>query len=105
MQVSEAALDDPALAAEARTRVLSRGARDDGRDAERFEQSSVLVVVIAPVGRQPVGLLAWTADLAGDRTSAQVFDQRDHLGDVVAVPANQADREWNAARVDEQMVL
>jgi hypothetical protein len=65
----------------------------------------VLVVVIAAVGEQPVGLLAWTSDLAGDRTAVEVFDQRDELGDVVAMPAGEADRQRDAAGVDEQMVL
>jgi hypothetical protein len=35
----------------------------------------------------------------------EVFDQRQQLGDVVAVPAGQADRQRDAAGVDEQMVL
>jgi hypothetical protein len=35
----------------------------------------------------------------------EVFDQRDQLGDVVAVPASQPDREWDAARVDQEVVL
>jgi hypothetical protein len=65
----------------------------------------VLVVVIATVGQQPVGLLAWPSELASDRPTRQVFDQRDQLGDVVAVPAGQADRQRDAARVDEQVVL
>jgi hypothetical protein len=65
----------------------------------------VLVVVIAPVGEEPVRLLAWPADLAGHGPAVEVFDQRDQLRDVVAVPASQPDRERNAARVDEQVVL
>jgi hypothetical protein len=52
----------------------------------------VLVVVIASVGEEPVGLLAWPADLSGDRPAVEVFDQRQQLGDVVAVPAGEADR-------------
>jgi hypothetical protein len=65
----------------------------------------VLVVVIAPVSEEPVGLLARTPDLAGDGPPVEVFDQRQQLGDVVAVPAGQADRERDAARVDEEVVL
>jgi hypothetical protein len=65
----------------------------------------VLVVVKAAVGQEPVGLLAWPADLASHGPMVEVFDQRDQLGDVVAVPASQPDREWDAARVDEQVVL
>ena len=65
----------------------------------------MLVVVIATVGKEPVGLLAWTTDLSGDRPAVEVFEQRDQLGDVVAVPAGQSDRQRDAAGVDEQMVL
>jgi hypothetical protein len=64
----------------------------------------VLVVVIATVGEETVRLLAWPADLAGDGPAVEVFDQRDQLGDVVAVPAGQSDREWDAASVDEEVV-
>jgi hypothetical protein len=35
----------------------------------------------------------------------QILDQRQQLGDIVAVPAGQRDREWDAARIDQQMVL
>ncbi len=41
---------------------------------------------------QPVGLLAWPSDLAGDRPAVEVFAQRDQLRDVVALPAGEGDR-------------
>jgi len=56
----------------------------------------VLVVVIASVGENTVGLLAWATTLAGDGAGVEVFKQRDQLGDVVAVPTGQADRQRNA---------
>ena len=65
----------------------------------------MLIVVIAAVGEETVGLLAWPADLAGHRPPVEVFDQREQLGDIVAVPAGQSDREWDAARVYEEMML
>jgi hypothetical protein len=65
----------------------------------------VLVVVIATVGQQPIGLLAWPSDLSGDRPPVEIFDQREQLGDVVALPAGEADRQRDAAGVDKQMVL
>lgn len=65
----------------------------------------MLVVVIATVGEQPVGLLARPSELAGDRPAVQVFKQRDQLGDVVALPAGEGDRQRDAAGIDEQMVL
>jgi hypothetical protein len=60
-------------------------------------------MVIAPVGEQPLGASSRTPRPAGDR--ADTIDQRQQLGDVVAVPAGQADRERNAAGVGDQMVL
>lgn len=65
----------------------------------------MLVVVIATISENTVGLLAWPSDLPGHGPAVEVFDQRDQLGDVVAVPTSQSDREWDAARVDEQVVL
>jgi hypothetical protein len=65
----------------------------------------VLVVVIATIGQQPIGLLARPSELAGDGPAVQVFDQRDQLGDVVALATGQRDRQRDAAGVDKQMVL
>jgi hypothetical protein len=62
-------------------------------------------VVIATVGKQPVGLSAWPSDLASDRPAVQVFQQRDQLGDVVALPAGEGDRKRDAAGVNKQVVL
>jgi hypothetical protein len=102
--VSEAALDDPTLAAE--TRPVWRAAAGDHRcDDERSQEPAVLVVVIAAVGQQPVGLLARSSGLAGDRPAVQILEQRDQLGDVIALAAGEPDRQRDAAGVDEQMVL
>lgn len=49
----------------------------------------MLVVVIATIGEEPVGLLAWPSDLAGYGPAVEVFDQRYQLGDVVSVAAGQ----------------
>ena len=67
-------------------------ARDLRCDPATAKLAPVLVVVIATVGQQPIGLLAWPSDLAGDRTPVEVFDQREQLGDVVALPAGEGDR-------------
>jgi len=104
VQVSKAALDDPALAPEPGP-VWRAAAGDDRCDPERSQEPAVLVVVIATVGQQPVGLLARTATLAGHGPAVQILEQRDQLGDVVAVPTGEGDRKRNAAGVDEQMVL
>lgn len=104
VQVSEAALHDPALTSEARSmRCAATG--DDGCDAKGTQQPAVLVVVIATVGEEPVGLLAWPSDLPGDRPAVEVFDQRQQLGDIVAMPAGEADRQRDTTSVDEQVVL
>ena len=50
VQVSEAALHDPALAAEAGA-VCCSPSGDHGRDPESPQEPAVLVVVIAAVGR------------------------------------------------------
>jgi hypothetical protein len=60
-------------------------------------------VVIATVGEQPLGAPSRTPGLAGDR--ADPVDQWQQLGDVVAMPAGQGDRERNPARVGDQVML
>jgi hypothetical protein len=104
VQVSEAALHDPALAPESGA-VRFSAACDEVLDPERSQQPPVLVVVIAAIGEQPVGLSAWPSDLAGDRPAVKVFQQRDQLCDVVALSTGQGNRKRNAAGVDEQVVL
>ena len=104
VQVGEAALDDPAMAAEPGP-VWRAAAGDDRCDPERSQQPAVLVVVIAPVGQQPVGLLARAATLAFHWPVVQILEQRDQLGDVVALPTGEGDRQRDAAGIDEQVVL
>ena len=78
---------------------------DHGFDAARPQQAPVLVVVVAAVSEDQVGLLAGPAVLAGDRSGMQIVEQRHQLGDVVAVAAGQRDGQRDARRVDEQMVF
>lgn len=104
VQVSEATLDDPALAPKPGT-VRCSTASDHRCDPERSQEPAVLVVVIATIGQQPIRLLAWASDLAGNGPAVEVFDQRDQLGDVVALPAGEGDRKRNATGLDEQVVL
>ena len=66
---------------------------------------AVLVVVVAAVGRDEVGLLARAPDLPGDRPGVQDIEQRQQLRDVVAVAAGQRDGQRDPAGVDEQVVL
>lgn len=104
VQVREAALDDPALAAEPGA-VFGAAPGDHWLDAAGPQKSAVLVVVIAAVGDHEVGFLPGPPWLAGDRPGVQIVEQRQQLGDVVAVAARQRDGERDARRVDEQMVL
>jgi len=60
-------------------------------------------VVIAAVGEQALGALAGPTRLAGDR--ADGVDQRQQLRHVVALPAGQADRQRDATRIGDQVVL
>ena len=102
VQPGEAALDHPALAAQART-VGDAAASDAWSDPALAKLAAVDVVVVAAIGEQLTRLAAWPAAPASDRWDG--VDQRDELGDVVAVAAGQADRQRNAAGVDDQVVL
>lgn len=97
VQPGEAALHDPALGAEPRA-VLFASASNQGLDAPSPELAAVLVVVIAPIGKQTIG-----ASPLGEHREA--IDQRQELGDVIAVPAGQGDRQRQAAGVGQQVVL
>jgi hypothetical protein len=72
VQVREAALDDPALATQRRA-VLGATPCDYGLDTALPQQPAVLVVVIAAIGQDQIGFLAWPADLAGDGPGVQVI--------------------------------
>ena len=104
VQVREAAFDAPALSAQAGA-VLDAAPCDDRLDAALPEQPAVLVVVIAAVGDDQIRLLARPSGLARHGPSMEVLQQRDQLGDVVAVAAGQRDGERDPRRVDQQMVL
>lgn len=99
---SKASLHDPALGAESGAVVLATPG-DQWPDAPGPELATVLVVVIAPVGKQPVRAPARTADLAGNRHNA--IDQWQELSDVVAVSACEGDRQRQPAGVGQQVVL
>jgi hypothetical protein len=102
VQPGERSLDDPALASQARA-VVCAAAGDHGLDAALARRVPVLVVVIAAVGEQPLGAPTWARDLPGD--SRQAVDERQKLGDVVAVGAGQRHGQRDAASVGQQMVL
>ena len=102
VQPGEAAFDDPAVSAQARA--VGHAAAGDARgDAAGAELAAVLVVVVAAVGEQLPWSTSGSAASAPDRRDR--VDQRDQLGDVVAVASGQGDRQRDAAGVADQVVL
>lgn len=102
VEVREGALDDPSHATEAGA-LLGLAARDLGVDAQLAELPTVLVVVVAAVGGDGVRSVSRPAALAAH--AWYPFDQRDQLGDVVAVAARNRPGERDPAGVDQEMVL
>ncbi len=102
VEPGEGALDDPADTAEAGP-VLGLAAGDLGFDAAGAQLAPVLVVVVATIGADPLGSSAGSTDLAADRRDP--FDERDQLGDVVAVAAGDRPGERDSGRVYEKVML
>jgi hypothetical protein len=98
VEPGEGALDDPADAAEPGA-VCGLAAGDLGLDPAGAEFTPVLVVVVASVGGDLLGPTAGSSDLAPDGRDA--LDQRDELGDVVAVAAGDRPGERDPGRVYE----
>lgn len=102
VQPGEGALDNPADAAEAGA-MLGLAAGDLGADAQASQLAPVLVVVVAAVSGDTVGPLARTARLAAHRRDA--LNERNQLGDVVAVAARHRPGERDPGRVYEKVML
>jgi hypothetical protein len=102
MQEREGALDDPSLRAQAGA-VFGVAACDQWPDAEFAYQSPVLVVVVSAVREDHVRASAGPAALAPHRRHG--FQQRDELGDVVAVATGESDSERDPGPVGDQVVL
>lgn len=98
VEPGEGALNDPARAAEAGA-VPGLATSDLRFDAAGAQLAAVLVVVVAAVGGDAIGSLAWSADLAAHRRDA--LDERDELGDVIAVAAGDRPGERDPGRVYE----
>ena len=102
MEPGEGALDDPAVAAKAgAVRGLTAG--DLRFDAAAAKLAPVFVVVVAAIGADAVWSPPWPADLAAHRR--HTLDERDQLGDVVAVAAGERPRERDPGRVDQEVML
>src|SRR5260370_23495264 len=94
-------MEDPAVAAEP-VAVLGLAARDLGCDAAPSWRAPVLVVVVAPLGGNALGPSPRPADPAAHRRHP--LDERDQLGDVVAVAARDRPGERDPRRVYEKML-
>jgi hypothetical protein len=102
VEPGERALDDPAVATQPGA-VPSLAAGDLRLDPATAELATVLVVVVAAISGNPVGPPAWTADTAAHRRDR--IDQRDQLGDVVAVAARERPGERDPGRIDQEVML
>jgi hypothetical protein len=102
VQPGEGALDHPAIATEPGT--MHRLAASDHRlDPASAEQPAMLVVVVAAVGDHALGAPPRPADGAAHRWHR--FEERDQLGDVVAIAAGERPGERESRLVDEEVVL
>jgi hypothetical protein len=83
--------------------VLGCSASDDRPDPSLSELSTVAVVVVTTVADKLVRTAAWSAD---DTTYGRyAVEERDQLGDVVAIAACERESKRDAALVDEEVVL
>lgn len=83
--------------------MIAAAAGDSMLEPAAAKLASVLVVVIAAVGDHPLWPPARSPALASDRLNP--VDEWQQLGDIVAVPAGQRDRQRNPASIDMQMML
>ena len=102
VQPGEGALDNPAEAAQAGA-VLGCAAGDYWFDPALAELAPVASEVVAAIGDELIGAAARPAD--GPAHGRYPVDERDHLGDIVAVAAGEGEGERDAALVDDQVVL
>ena len=102
VQPGEAALDHPALLSQTRA-VRDPAAGDPRGDAAGAQLAAVDVVVVAAVGEQLARATVGPPASAAYRRHG--VDQRDQLGDVIAVAAGEADRERDATGLADQVVL
>jgi hypothetical protein len=102
VEPGEGALNDPAVASEPGA-VVALAAGDLRLDPAAMELATVLVMVVASVGRDTVGSTARPANTAAHWRHA--LDERDQLGDVVAVTAGERPGERDPGRVDQEVVF
>lgn len=64
---------------------------------------AVLVVIVSAIALNDGGLGQWSTALAADGWDR--VDQRQQLGDLMAIGAGQNRRQWNALGVGQEVVL
>jgi hypothetical protein len=102
VEPGEGALNDPAVATKPGS-VRGPSACDLGNDPTTAKLATVLVVVVATVGADPVRAPTRPAGFAGDGRDS--VEERNQLGDVVAVTAGDCPGKRDPARVYEQVML
>jgi hypothetical protein len=102
MEPGEGAFDDPAVASEPRS-VFGLAASDDRFDASLPDKPSVLVVVVAAIGKDR--LWATTGPTATTAHRWDSVEQLEQLRDVVAVGGRECPGERQATAVYEDVML
>jgi hypothetical protein len=102
VQPGEGALDDPASTPEPGA-VLGLPAGDLGRDPEPAQEAPILVVVVAAVGGETLRASAWPANAAPH--GRHPLQEREQLGDVVAVATRERPGERDPGGVYQEVVL
>jgi hypothetical protein len=102
VEPGEGALDDPAVASDAGA-VFGLAAGDHRLDPAMPDQPAVLVVVVAAVSDHAVRPPPRPAGPAADWR--HLVEQREQLGDVVAITAGERPGEREAAAVYEEVLL
>jgi hypothetical protein len=102
VQPGEGAFHDPAVTAEAGA-VLGLATRDERLDPSPPKLSAVAVGVVAAVADKLVGSAAGPAD--DPAHGRYPIEEREQLGDVVAVAAGEGAGERDSALVDDQVVF
>lgn len=98
----EGAFDDSAASAEAAA-VFGVAFGEQTLDAEGFERVAMGLRIVSAVALHEFGSSAWAAALAAHGRDG--LDQRQQLGDVVGVGARQGDRQGDALRVGQDVML
>jgi hypothetical protein len=94
--------DNPACLAE--TAPMQRIApRDQGTNPLSMERATIFVVIVSAVGLDEARFAQWAARQAADRWDRR--NQRQQLGDIIAVGPGQDDRERDALGFGDEMVF